>query len=592
MTRHRPDVARPGGSHYDEGVANRTRWRRPAAALVSAGALVAVCAALLTAPLACTRPNPSYCDAQHACASGVCDMAKHQCVSSTGSCDPTRCPPNTPVCDLSSGACVACKPGAAGDAQCAARDPSTPICATGGRCVACKDSSQCPKSTPICAAGACMQCTSTSDGDKACAARSASAPYCAGDGTCVTCKDSAQCPKSAPVCDSSSHTCRGCQSDGECSTGVCDVGGGTCVTAGRIVYVDGDNGSDGSQCGTPAAPCQTIAQMGGALEKVTSTRSYVHLAATSAPYKENVHIDGMMLMKVTFVGPGATIDYPGYPIDSPFVDITGGATVTFDGVTLTGASGQKGDDITCTGPGTSLHLRGVTIEQSALSGVNASHCSLAVDDSDIKGNGGDGLFLDTCDATITGAHVTGNSSIGIEASAGSVSLERSLIQGNHSGGVSMLNTGFEIVNDVIEQDGDPQSSFGGVRINNSGVAMQTLAFNTVTENHADPDRPAFGVECSTTNPTLTADSNIVWGGGGPSAAVSGDCMWKYSDVQNGGLGGSNIDNDPKLDSSDHYHLTAGSPCVDKGDPKATVSEDYDGDPRPQGSAPDIGADER
>jgi hypothetical protein len=40
-----------------------------------------------------------------------------------------------------------------------------------------------------------------------------------------------------------------------------------------------------------------------------------------------------------------------------------------------------------------------------------------------------------------------------------------------------------------------------------------------------------------------------------------------------------------------YHLQAGSPAVDQGDPSA-VSDDVDGDPRPHGALPDIGADER
>ena len=40
-----------------------------------------------------------------------------------------------------------------------------------------------------------------------------------------------------------------------------------------------------------------------------------------------------------------------------------------------------------------------------------------------------------------------------------------------------------------------------------------------------------------------------------------------------------------------YHLASGSPCIDAGDPASTLDHDVAGQARPQGSGPDIGADE-
>jgi len=80
--------------------------------------------------------------------------------------------------------------------------------------------------------------------------------------------------------------------------------------------------------------------------------------------------------------------------------------------------------------------------------------------------------------------------------------------------------------------------------------------------------------------TPTLDYNDVWNNEGGNYA--------YIDP-----GAHDISADPLLVDPAHgdFHLIPGSPCIDAGDPVHYPAIDFEGDPRPLGSAPDIGADE-
>jgi hypothetical protein len=83
--------------------------------------------------------------------------------------------------------------------------------------------------------------------------------------------------------------------------------------------------------------------------------------------------------------------------------------------------------------------------------------------------------------------------------------------------------------------------------------------------------------------TATSDSN---------AALNG-VLWFDNGANTGGPGTiavtHEITGDPAF-APDGYHLTAGSAAIDQG-VDAGVTTDIDGEHRPQGPAPDLGADE-
>jgi hypothetical protein len=67
----------------------------------------------------------------------------------------------------------------------------------------------------------------------------------------------------------------------------------------------------------------------------------------------------------------------------------------------------------------------------------------------------------------------------------------------------------------------------------------------------------------------------------------------YSDVAGGHTGEGNINQDPLFVNvaAGDLRLQRGSPCIDAGCTIAGLTQDFEGDPRPYGSAVDIGADE-
>jgi hypothetical protein len=100
-----------------------------------------------------------------------------------------------------------------------------------------------------------------------------------------------------------------------------------------------------------------------------------------------------------------------------------------------------------------------------------------------------------------------------------------------------------------------------------------------------------GLYCSASSPRLV--NCILWGDtAGEIYVSSGTPAVTYCVVQGGWLGTGNLSVDPLLVRGD-YHVQAGSPCLDAGDPTGayTGQTDIDGEARLAGAQVDIGADE-
>ena len=135
--------------------------------------------------------------------------------------------------------------------------------------------------------------------------------------------------------------------------------------------------------------------------------------------------------------------------------------------------------------------------------------------------------------------------------------------------------------------------FGGIHITNSPNATDTVQFTTIVNNHAETN-VVGGVLCDGETQSLTFSSNIISGNDLANNAETsgGGCAYTFSDffpTSAFELGTGNGSGDPMLDSE--YKLQAGSYAIDRADGSATITIDYFGDKRPDGSGFDMGADE-
>jgi hypothetical protein len=152
---------------------------------------------------------------------------------------------------------------------------------------------------------------------------------------------------------------------------------------------------------------------------------------------------------------------------------------------------------------------------------------------------------------------------------------------------------------------DNSADIYGGGIHNCSASSETLANCTFTGNFAG----SYGGGISNDSSSSAVSNCILWDNTAPSGsqislhsggslAVSYCCLQgSLPGIYQGGSssivwGSGNIADNPQL-KADNYHLQAGSPCVDSGDPNGDYSgqTDIDGEPRVMGWYVDMGSDE-
>jgi hypothetical protein len=366
------------------------------------------------------------------------------------------------------------------------------------------------------------------------------------------CSTSAQCTNTAkPICEptqqvcvactdgmagacggttpvcTSANTCSGCTAHGECASAAC-LPSGACGDDAIVAYVAA-GGDDAGAC-TQSAPCGTISAA------ATKGKPYIKV---QTDLMEAVSITGV---NVTILGePGTSIRRA---TQGPIFTLAGASNITLRGLAIRDGLGTTGHGI-------------------------------------VVGTG-EPVIL-----TLDGVYILGNGGVGIIAQGASLTMSRSVVSGNASGGGNIATT-FNISSSLFVLNGGPTSSIGGLQLSPSGAV--SFKFNTVAKNASANTVP--GINCVL---AMTVANTIV-----SANDSSGNCTFEYSLFDPAAaVTAPNRAGDPQFKNTmpanplaaDYFRIQATSAAVDQGDPASTVTTDIDGDARPSGNAPDIGADE-
>jgi hypothetical protein len=425
----------------------------------------------------------------------------------------------------------------------------------------------CGSTAPICdpAAGECRACAS----DDECEAEVAR-PFCvasgASAGRCTECKKSTDCAPDKPVCGNAG-LCRACSEHEECASGVCEADG-ACGDPATAVYALAETGVSGTSCGTIDTPCYSLAT---AATKLTAQRSTLVLLKTTAAF-----ITGKVMLPavkgIRVIGNGVSLK----PYDgaSGYVVPPMGAAV-FENVFVSGVTLKDGAAIECTGG--SIVVTGSLLQTNS-NAIVASDCDVTVTGSVLQGNDQPHL---NAQAAIRASCTTENC-----AKTTTFLRNRFVENGVAAYVVNQANVNFE--NNLFLGNG----ADGYTRVIELRAKATHFAYNTLVRNFNGCSYVGIVACIGACNNV----ANISHNNFPDEAQPCYDQVW-YGGTMSYNLtevpfpGATNKTGDPLFVDAANGDFTpgAGSPALDNGDPADMPPGDFNGNKRPVGDGPDIGA---
>ena len=383
-------------------------------------------------------------------------------------------------------------------------------------------------------------------------------PRCAPNLQCVECIKAADCPVSEPTCDATSHQCRACVLDADCTSEICDTQTGVCVPESTIVYA--------SPSGTSVASCSRAdrCSIQRAFAITDATRNVIKLVP--GIYSGNLVVSNKT---VRVRGAGATIS----STSGDTLTVNDHGSLTVSGVIIVSAA-AAGRAVICSS------LNNVDIPVLALDTVTVESTTT-------------GIKLTKCSATITQStiHTTGFSSGLLATNASTADVTRTSIRGGAYIVGSVDNSVLRLTNTIV---GDPTTPGDDGFFAVSGAVA--LSFSTVINARVQCNGSPSVCSGASTNGVCFDNSVVVnLTPGAPTDTVTGlACSGTYTAVfpQAAALAGlGNLAVNPKLvnPAMNDLHLQATSPAIDAANPAATLGVDFEGKPRPSGAQRDLGA---
>jgi hypothetical protein len=238
------------------------------------------------------------------------------------------------------------------------------------------------------------------------------------------------------------------------------------------------------------------------------------------------------------------------------------ANITFDSLTVSGATGSNAG----------------TNNDNAIECMNTGVLSVIILNSTVTNNYGAGIEATGCDLTVRYSEISGNTQSSIRSVGGSLVIDASLFIENKSSPLEAYGS-FAITNSFFVRNA------AGLNIDPETPSTQDVfQFNTIADNASGN---AFAISTGS-----FAFANNIFARSGTENIDASDCTGctfpgsiSVDDVTSLHFVSPDI---PPYD----YHLGSGSVAIDTAVPTSVPDDhDYDGQPRPAGSASDVGADE-
>lgn len=335
----------------------------------------------------------------------------------------------------------------------------------------------------------------------------------------------------------------GCAADSECPAGVCHESTGECVAEASVLFV-AMGGDDSGTC-TRAAPCGTI---GKASTLLAPGKDTIAVAAGTYP--------GVFTLSMPALLSGPSTDPKAVFLTSPnassIIARFDGAAVFVEGVSI-------GGNTTTNAP------QAVTIHNAA---------DVTFDRVIVRDNDATGVFVSGSTLTVR-RYEAFASDYGVLANETStIHVDRAYVHGNTSAGLAAAGV-YDVTNTFLAKN-----AIGFIPFNNN---TGTLDFVTFASQTSTVISSTHAIPCT---------NSIFWmNPSGPSAMVAVSYSM-FSGTAPAGTG--NFQGDPMFanEPMGDYHLGMTSQAIDRANPASTMATDYDGAPRPSGTARDVGADER